>query len=199
MPLGNMSTSFRPSSISPLILTFYGIMALSGLGLTIWRRDAWQIDPLTVPGEAPLAHLAATVATVLLVCGGSKLWLATSARARRCARMVVDTLQLRRRRQILWLALLSGLGEELLFRGWLLHDSGLWISSLMFGLIHIPPNRDWWFWPIFATAVGLVFGLLTLTSGTILWAVLAHAGINYLNLNQALSGSGIPAMGRPHR
>ena len=172
------------------VTIFYGFMIALGAGLTLWRRDAWQLDPLAIPGQSPLVHLLATLATLLVVCGGSRLWLARSARARRCADMAARVLGPLRRRDVLWLALLSGLGEELLFRGWLLHETGLWISSLVFGLVHVPPNRDWWFWPVFAAAIGLVFGLLTLTSGTILWAVLGHIGINYFNLNHALSQRG---------
>jgi membrane protease YdiL (CAAX protease family) len=88
------------------------------------------------------------------------------------------------------LSLASALGEEFLFRAWLLNATGLWISSLIFGLAHFPPNRNWRAWPFFAFAIGTVLGTLCLFSGTIVWAALVHAGINFMNLRRILKPKG---------
>lgn len=185
-----MTTSPREARLALWIYAFYGLMALSGLAMILWRRCSWQFDPLSWPGGEPLRHLLMTALLVAAVHFGARLWLRWSARARRCAGMLRESFGWAGRREVLLLALLSGLGEELLFRGWLLPEIGLFWSSLVFGLVHVPPHRDWLFWPVFATVVGLLLGALTLSSGTILWAVLAHAAINHLNLNLALGSRG---------
>ena len=89
--------------------------------------------------------------------------------------------------QILIIAITSGIGEELFFRGWLLNEIGLILSSLIFGLVHFPPNRNWRLWPLFAFIIGLLLGTLCLWTNTLIFAVAAHTGINYLNIKFALS------------
>ena len=182
----------RPSRLSRLTLLicgFYVVMALTGLLLVLWRRDAWGSDPLAWPGLQPVGHLLLAALLVAVVHLGSRLWLRRSARARRCAGTIRRQFHGMGRRDLLALALFSGIGEELLFRGWLLHETNLWWSSLLFGLVHLPPGRDWIHWPLFAAVIGLLLGLLTLGSGTVLWAILAHAGINYFNLRLAMDRS----------
>jgi len=84
--------------------------------------------------------------------------------------------------QALLLALISGFGEELLFRGALWPHLGLWGTSILFGVVHILPIRALRFYPVFAAAAGLGFGWLRLTSGSVVPPMLAHFLINALNL-----------------
>ena len=84
--------------------------------------------------------------------------------------------------QALGVALLSGFAEELLFRGALWPHLGIWGTSLLFGLVHVIPKRALLLYPVFAAAVGFVFGLLRSGSGSVLPAMLAHALINGVNL-----------------
>ncbi len=57
-------------------------------------------------------------------------------------------------------ALLSGLAEEALMRAVLQPLIGLLPAATLFALLHLVPDRELWFWPVFALALGLVFGLL---------------------------------------
>ena len=85
--------------------------------------------------------------------------------------------------EILVLALLSGFGEEILFRGVLLGRLGLWWSSLLFAAMHFPFRRTLWPWTLFAGVIGVVLGGVTLWAETLWPAIFAHLTINYFNLH----------------
>ena len=82
----------------------------------------------------------------------------------------------------IYLALLSGFVEELLFRGALWPQLGLVGTSILFGLLHTVPVRALATYPLFAAAVGLAFGWLRESSGSVWPCIVAHATINGLNL-----------------
>lgn len=84
--------------------------------------------------------------------------------------------------ELVLLAAASALGEEVLFRGAMLDAWGLWISSLVFALLHIPPRASLWPWTVSAFVMGLGFGVLTLVTGNLGAAVAAHFVINLQNL-----------------
>lgn len=86
-------------------------------------------------------------------------------------------------RHILLLALLSAFGEEILFRGVLLHYTGLWISSALFAVLHFPYRPSLRPWSLFALVMGLALGWLTQWSATLWPAVLVHFLVNYVNLH----------------
>lgn len=84
-------------------------------------------------------------------------------------------------------ALTAGLCEEFIYRGWLLHLfatalSSLWIglilSSLAFGFAHLYQGRNVM---ISSTALGIVFGLLFIASGSLLPAQALHTAIDLTN------------------
>ena len=75
---------------------------------------------------------------------------------------------------IVVIALLSGVSEELFFRGVLLPEIGLVASSLIFGLLHAL-NRVYAVW---AVLTGTGFGLLALYGGTLVTPVAAHVTYN---------------------
>ena len=82
------------------------------------------------------------------------------------------------------LALLSGFSEELLFRG-AMQSSWGWIwATLIFGLMHTGPGREFRFWTVFAMVAGGLFAALTLYRGTILAAIVAHISVNAIHLRR---------------
>lgn len=99
------------------------------------------------------------------------------------------------------IALMPALCEELVFRGLLLPAfarwrgalTGLAVSSLLFGLIHVDPAAGGLtFYRVpFAMVVGLGFGLLRLRAGTLLAPMLAHAALN------ALTFGAVPLLDEP--
>jgi uncharacterized protein len=84
--------------------------------------------------------------------------------------------------QILMLAGLSSLGEELLFRGLLVPTLGVVLSALLFGLAHQIKGSSRWVWTGWATAVGLMLGAIFALTGSLVGPLLAHAIINAVNL-----------------
>lgn len=86
-------------------------------------------------------------------------------------------------RQVLYLALLSGFGEEILFRGVLQPRLGWLLASLMFGALHFPIRRTLIPWSLFALAMGFALAGLTEVFQNLWPAILLHFIINYLNLH----------------
>lgn len=84
---------------------------------------------------------------------------------------------------ILVLAALSGVAEELLFRGLLQPLIGLVLQALAFGVVHQMRGPSRWVWAIWAGLVGLGLGALFQLTGSIWGPVLAHALINAVNLS----------------
>jgi uncharacterized protein len=104
---------------------------------------------------------------------------------------------------LIWLGLLPGLSEELLFRGVMLPALGLnltavVISSVLFGVLHLSGAGQWPY-VVWATIVGFALGYCTLVTGNLVVPVVAHIitnlvssflwKVNYWQKQQVSSGS----------
>ncbi len=78
-------------------------------------------------------------------------------------------------RDIVAIALLSGVTEELFFRGVLLPELGLVLSSLCFGALHALCTAYF----VWATLVGAGLGALALATGSLATPIAAHAIYNF--------------------
>ena len=81
--------------------------------------------------------------------------------------------------QALLLALVSGLGEELLFRGALQNAIfGGWIGlvaqALVFAALHPVPDHKAWVYPFAVFLIGLMFGLSYHLTGSLIPGILVH-------------------------
>jgi membrane protease YdiL (CAAX protease family) len=83
---------------------------------------------------------------------------------------------------IVVLAVLSAIGEELLFRGLLQPWLGLLPQALVFGLVHQIPGPSRWVWVVWASLMGLLLGCVFALTGSLLGPIVAHAVINGFNL-----------------
>lgn len=86
---------------------------------------------------------------------------------------------------IIWVGLLPGLSEELLFRGVMLpalgfNVTGVIISSVCFGVLHLSGSEQWPY-VVWATAVGLLFGFSALLTGNLLVPLVAHVLTNLVS------------------
>jgi uncharacterized protein len=79
-------------------------------------------------------------------------------------------------------SIFSGVGEEAFFRGAVLQEFGLVVSSLLFGLAHVGPDRRYLVWTLWAILAGFVFGAVFEISGGLLAPIVAHAGHNAATL-----------------
>lgn len=84
--------------------------------------------------------------------------------------------------QIVCLAVVSSVAEEVFFRGALQPSLGLVVTSILFGLLHFGPRSVFIPWTIMAIAMGFALGLLADWSGGLLASVICHFTINALNL-----------------
>lgn len=86
---------------------------------------------------------------------------------------------------LIWLGLLPGLSEELLFRGVMLPAFGLTaeaviISSLCFGVLHLSSPKQWPY-VIWATTIGAFLGWTALETRNLLIPIVAHIATNLIS------------------
>ncbi|MEB3220084.1 MAG: CPBP family intramembrane glutamic endopeptidase [Nostocales cyanobacterium 94392] len=86
---------------------------------------------------------------------------------------------------LIWLGLLPGLSEELLFRGVMLpalgfNDLAVIVSSICFGVLHLSGSEQWAY-VIWATIVGMILGYSALLTGNLLVPIVAHIITNLVS------------------
>jgi len=79
---------------------------------------------------------------------------------------------------ILLLSIVSGFCEEVLFRGVIQAQGGIWATSLAFGIFHDPSLRQKAY-VIFACLAGLGLGYLYISTGNLWSAISAHVVHNF--------------------
>lgn len=162
-----VALAFGPSLIAGTI----GVIAW-----TIWPPD---LTPRVAAGPAWLAG-AALGGAMLGVAAGLERTLPSFRYVSRLTERALRRLALPR-----WLAtalaLATSVGEEVLFRGVLLHAIGPVPQAILFGLMH-PAGRKGWSYPIFVALVGLALGGLVLGTGRLGPAIAAHLVVNGVGL-----------------
>jgi uncharacterized protein len=86
---------------------------------------------------------------------------------------------------LIWLGLLPGLSEELLFRGVMLPAIGLdpigiILSSICFGVLHMT-NLQQWSYAVWATIVGMLLAFTMVETGNLLIPIVAHITTNLVS------------------
>ncbi|MEO1377943.1 MAG: CPBP family intramembrane glutamic endopeptidase [Cyanobacteria bacterium J06635_10] len=86
---------------------------------------------------------------------------------------------------LIWLGLLPGLSEELLFRGVMLPALGfnhlaVILSSICFGILHLSDFQQWAY-VLWATIVGVILGYSAFLSGNLLVPIVAHIVTNLVS------------------
>jgi membrane protease YdiL (CAAX protease family) len=166
-------------------LVFYGVMAAVAV---LWRIGLYGEPILYASAEAearglrPLRDVALGLGAGGLVLLASH-WMTRKTRwGERLARALAGALQSLSVPDALLLALASGLAEEMLFRGALQPRVGWVAASLIFGLVHVLPRREFIAWTGFAIAAGFLFGALFSATGNLVAPVVAHTVVNAVNL-----------------
>jgi membrane protease YdiL (CAAX protease family) len=175
----------HPSSrfILAALLFYAGLLALAAV-LAAWTGHSlfyaspeqaaagvdWRLDPL-IGLVSALGVIAVSA------------WLTDTTRwGDALARALAEVLGPLSTRACLLLAVASGLGEEALFRGALQPLLGYVATSLLFGLVHFAPRRELLPWTGFAIVAGFGLGALYEATGNLVAPVVAHAGVNAVNL-----------------
>lgn len=95
------------------------------------------------------------------------------------------------------MAIASGVGEEIFFRGLLAPLVGIVLSSLAFGVLHQVRGRGRWAWAAWATVLGAALATLYALTGQLIGPIVAHVAINAANLRYIRDTSVEPQ--RPRR
>ncbi|MCA9712447.1 MAG: CPBP family intramembrane metalloprotease [Myxococcales bacterium] len=166
------------------VATFYGAVLVVGFfwhGVEQDTNDVWRLDPSQDLGTLLWTPVVGVALGILTVQGfralqGRMEWLGELHRE------FASLFGRPSNQELFLLAAASALGEEVLFRGAMLDAWGLWVSSVVFALLHIPPRASLWPWTVSALVMGLGFGLMTMITGNLGAAVAAHFVINLQNL-----------------
>lgn len=166
------------------VASFYAALAVAAFfwhGASQDTNDIWHVD--AAQGlDVQAATLGLGIVSGLLIVRAFR-WLEPRHRWLQALRTEFrDVLGPLSSSERLVLAAASAIGEELMFRGAMLDNWGLVASTLVFGLIHVPPRWSLWPWTASSLVLGLVLGLLTLATGNLGAAVATHFVINFLNL-----------------
>jgi uncharacterized protein len=168
----------------PQILIFMGITAIVLLAIAkIWQKfGGVQLLSVQFNPQAWLWSIALAAGITLASGIIYRLWPAYRRSADIYLELVIKPLEWS---DLIWLGLLPGLSEELLFRGVMLPALGLnlgavLITSILFGVLHLSGNGQWPY-VIWATIVGFALGYCALVSGNLLVPVVAHIVTNLVS------------------
>lgn len=177
-------------------LAFYGAMAAVAL---IWRVALYGEPILYASDEAAQRgvqfwHDAGTGALAgVLLLAVSHAATRMTAWGEQLARALAEALGEVSLAGALALALVSGVAEEMLFRGALQPRVGLLLAGVIFGLVHFAPRRELLPWTGFAILAGLLFGLLFELTGNLIAPVVAHVLVNGVNIPFLVREYGAPS------
>ncbi len=166
-----------------VVVGFYATLAVAAV---LWHAvdqeslDLWHVRP--APWFARVGGLAAGAALGAATVVGFRRLYPRLAWLRTLHADVRALLGTPGRSEVLAIAACSAVGEELFFRGAMLDAWGVWVSSVVFALLHVPPRRSLWPWTASAFAFGLALAGLARWSGSLAGPVLAHFLINWRNL-----------------
>jgi membrane protease YdiL (CAAX protease family) len=171
--------SVRPRLYS-LAWAFYLLLALAGVAWVGWRGDLdWR---LFLAPERWWRDVAAG-----LVGGGALLGLWALARrglasARRVEDYIATVMGEIGSDEVIALAVISSVAEEIFFRAGVQGSWGWLWASVLFAVLHTGPGPAFRVWTLFALVGGGTFGALTLWSGNLTAAIVAHGVVNGWNL-----------------
>lgn len=161
-------------------------MAATALVLLVIARIWLFFEPVLLPVSLRWQSVATGMAVGLAISVTSlmiyKFWPAYRRSADYYLAFVLSPLLLV---DSIWVGLLPGLSEELLFRGVLLpaiglNATGLVVSSACFGALHMSSLRQWPY-AVWAIAIGFILGGSALVTGNLLVPIAAHVTTNFLS------------------
>ncbi|KOR36042.1 MULTISPECIES: CPBP family intramembrane glutamic endopeptidase [Planktothricoides] len=169
----------RPQVLVAIAVTALVLLAIAKLWL--YLSSVQQIPLTWNPIALPIGlgvGLAITLASAIVY----RLWPAYRRSADTYLELILKPLVWP---DLIWLGLLPGMSEELLFRGIMLpafglNAIGLMFSSVFFGVLHLS-GREQWPYMLWAIFVGAVLGACALLSGNLLVPIVAHASANWIS------------------
>lgn len=162
-----------------------GVLA-TALSLALREGMPWEHPEPWLRLSVPVRHLSSGVlgtAFAVLLVALTRAMVGRFAFARRLHSELRPVAVAMSPSQILLVAGLSSLGEELLFRGLLAPTLGLVPQALLFGFAHQIRGPSRWVWVGWASAVGLGLGAIFAATGSLVGPLVCHAVVNAVNLS----------------
>ncbi|MGC8783515.1 MAG: CPBP family intramembrane glutamic endopeptidase [Armatimonadota bacterium] len=166
-----------------LVFTLFWLesaLAVAGFGLLAARiyfqRTTWQEVLHPTWQDTALGMLLAMLMLAMAVAGSaaSERWAAWAFLKRWMLQVSPLFAEIHPREMIL-LSVVAGFGEEALFRGVIQSLSGIWLSSLLFAVVHVLRwDSDGIKMIAFYTPFGLLLGGLYIWSGNLWGCCIAH-------------------------
>jgi membrane protease YdiL (CAAX protease family) len=168
-----------------LVVGVYAILGAIGATVAL----VLGLDPLRtralLPLSPPLLDAASAVAGLALAAigvGSARILVARFAWAQRLHLELAAVVRGNSDFDLVIIALASGIGEEILFRGLATQLLGVILSSLLFGVLHQVRGPARWAWVAWATVMGLLLGGIYVATGSLLGPIIAHVVTNAVNL-----------------
>jgi uncharacterized protein len=184
---------FQQTPPTPSTETLTRIQILTAMGVTavvlllvsrLWLFfDPTEMLPMKwAGGRSPLIGIALGLGITVASAIAYRVWAAYRQSADFYLAMVITPLTWM---DLIWLGLLPGMSEELLFRGVMLPAIGLtWfgilISSACFGVMHFSGSQHGAY-IIWATIIGAVLGYSAVATGSLLVPIAAHITTNLVS------------------
>jgi membrane protease YdiL (CAAX protease family) len=159
----------------------YVVLMLGGLGLMYSRNSdlatlgSYFLPPKAWPRSLELAFLATGIIVI-----SSFLLESYSRQYRLIKRMMLAIFGPLSVPTLLFLAVLSGIAEELLFRGGIQPYLGLVPAAILFGLVHLGPVGTFSIWTFWAMGAGFIFGAIYEAQQNLFAVILAHIMVNII-------------------
>ncbi|WOD38974.1 CPBP family intramembrane glutamic endopeptidase [Nodosilinea sp. E11] len=181
-----------PPSPDPQLEPLTRMQVLAAMGLTAvvllliaktWLYfDPAELMPLELSLEDGLLGMGLGLAITAASSVTYRLWPAYRHSADTYLLLVLEPLQWP---DLIWLGLLPGLSEELLFRGVMLpaigmNGLGIVVSAASFGVLHLSSLQQWTY-VVWATTIGLVLATSTVLTGNLLVPIVAHTVTNLVS------------------
>jgi uncharacterized protein len=185
MPVSHSDPSppFEPLSRSQILLGM-GVTAFLWMVVAkLWMHlGAIALFPIALTLPALLWGLGLGLSITLASTGVYHLWRQYRRNADEYLTFVLKPLVWL---DLIWLGLLPGMSEELLFRGVMLPAFGFnWeavvLSSICFGVLHLSNPRQWAY-VLWATLIGGVLATSALVSDNLLVPIVAHSLTNLVS------------------
>ncbi len=164
------------------ILVFMGVTAVILLVISqIWQKlGSVRLIPVNFTFSA--LGLGSLIALGIIIASGilSQVWEDYRRSAEQYLELIISPLVLL---DLIWVGLLPGLSEELLFRGVMIPALGydwfaLIVSSTLFGVLHLSDVQNWHY-VVWAIIIGFVLGYSAYITGNLLVPITAHILTNF--------------------
>lgn len=164
------------------VVYVYSILILLGIIICRFKFGNWDLGLINISMPVIAINIFSGLAVSIPIILFSNLSLNRLMWAREMENLFSQALSPLSTWKIFVIAAMSGIGEEVFFRGALQPILGLIITSLLFGIVHFPFKKSLIPWTIFAICMGFILGFLFIWSGNLISPIVAHATINFCNI-----------------